>query len=473
MYSVYDITHKGSVFPHVTCEDPKYETYHDTVTGYHVSGETPTYPTASQVLHAVRKDAALDYPLTPIGLDLKANGYVPGDDLGTPCLKAAAADLETFVSQQKQAGLPSERLGYSRYDDITFYLLYQPRVADFCDNSTYSKDPTIDGKVDVTIRPWGSEVSYDELERSFFNLDDPRAWFLNEGCIIERTSHFFYKACCVPRSCVADAIAYDKRYRTVVIGTNSCISKTMTPLMFAEEAIPWIWTMMERLCLRIVYGCRNDNNPKFTEARADVHRMAVMTLRMLTTDLGSGPMNTVSRDHPQYRKLHKKKDPAMMLYVELREHIAHDIKVASNDISRTYEKLYKLYPKTDERSPDFKKHKIKVNALTKKNESSMPDLFKGTKEVITITPELRAHVTKKVREDEAAAEAEEAAAKAAAAENDCEASTSQTEVSTEVSTSQTEVSTEVSTEASTSQTEVSTEVSTSQTEAETETEAES
>jgi hypothetical protein len=144
--------------------------------------------------------------------------------------------------------------------------------------------------------------------------------------------------------------------------------------------------------------------------------MALMTLRTLTADLGCGPMNTVSRDHPDFRKLQRKKDPATMLYLELREHIAHDIKVAgveASGCSRTYAKLDKLYPKNDERSPDFKKHKVKVNALAKKNESSMLDLFKATKEVITITPELRAHVTKKVRDDEAAAEAEEAAAKAA------------------------------------------------------------
>ena len=437
MYSMYDITHKGSVFPHVTCICPEYETYRDTVTRYRVIDDTrPTYPFC---LFNIREDASLDYPLTPIGLDLKANGFVFGDDLGTPCLRATSKDLETFVSQQKHVGLPSERLGYSLYDDVTH--LCHPRGSDFCINSTYSKDPMIDGKLDVFIRPWGSEVSYDELERSFFNLEDPTAWFLNEGCIIERTSQFFYKACCATRSCVADAIVYDKRYKTVVIGTNSCISKTMGPMAFAEEAIPWIWTMLERLCLRIVYGCRNDNNPKFTEARADVHRMALMTLRMLTTDLGSGPINTMSTAHPGYRKLHRKKDPAMMLYVELREHIAHDIKVSSNDIRRTFGKLDKLYPKNDERSPNFKKHKVKVNTLAKKNEPSMLDLFKATKEVITITPELRAHVTKKVREDEAAAEAEEAAAKAAAAENESEASTSQTEASTEVSTSQTEVST--------------------------------
>ena len=388
MYTLCKVTHKGSVFSHVTKATP-----------------------VQDILNALRTDAIRDYPLTPIGLDLAKNGYTPGDEL-TLCHQDPLDLKALIVKQESSSEETPSRLGYSIYDDTVIELEDQPQT-------TYSKNPMIDGKVHVNIRPWGSEESYDELERSFFNLDDPMVWFLDEGCIVDRTSHFFYKACCATRSYVADAIAYDKRYRTVVIGTNACISKTMGPMMFADEAIPWIWTMMERLCLRIVQGCRNDNNPKFTEARADVHRMALMTLRTLTADLGCGPMNTVSRDHPQYRKLHKKKDPAMMLYVELREHIAHDIKVAGVEaISRTYEKLYKLYPKTDERSPDFKKHKIKVNAIVKKNESSTLDLFKATKEVITITPKLRAHVTKKVREDEAAAEAEEEAAAKAAAEAD-------------------------------------------------------
>lgn len=389
MYTLCKVIHKGSVFSHVT-----------------------KATSVQDILDALRTDAIRDYPLTPIGLDLAKNGYAPGDEL-TLCHQDPL-DLKALIVKQESSSETSSRLGYSIYDDTIIELEDQPQT-------TYSKNPMIDGKVHVNIRPWGSEESYDELERFFFNLKDPTVWFLNEGCIVDRTSHFFYTACCATRTCVADAIVYDKRYKNVIIGTNSCISKTMTPLMFADEATPWIWTMMERLCLKIVQGCRNDNNPKFTEARADVHRMALMTLRTLTADLGCGPMNTVSRDHPDFRKLQRKKERAIATYLEVQDLIAHRIKASSmggvEAIGRTYEKLYKLYPKNDERSPDFKKHKIKVNALEKKNGSSMLDLFKATKEVITITPELRAHVTKKVREDEAAAEAEEAAAKAAA-END-------------------------------------------------------
>ena len=386
MYTLCKVTHKGSVFSHVT-----------------------KATSVQDILNALRTHAIREFPLTPIGLDLAKNGYAPGDEL--VLCHQDPLDLKALIVKQESSS-ETPRLGYSIYDDTVIEFEDQPQT-------TYSKNPMTDGKVNVHIRPWGSEESYDELERSFFNLDDPTVWFLDEGCIVQRTSHFFYKACCATRSYVADAIVYDKRYKTVVIGTNSCVSKTMTPLMFADEAIPWIWTMMERLCLKIVQGCRNDNNPKFTEARADVHRMAVMTLRTLTADLGCGPMNTVSRDHPDFRKLQRKKERAVATYLEVQDYIAHRIKASSmggvEAISRTYAKLDRLYPKNDERSPNFKKHKIKVNALTKKNESSMPDLFKSTKEVITITPELRAHVTKKVREDEAAAEAEEAAAKAAAA----------------------------------------------------------
>jgi hypothetical protein len=348
----------------------------------------PTENVDLNVSEIILRDAARECPRTLAGRELVDHGYVPGDPV--VFVEQFVRDLASLIKHQEKVGCPW--LGYSVYDDESY------EFPDIEPKTTYLKTPMIDGKLNVTIREWMSEESYDELERSFFTHPDPASWFLDTHSVVDLTEHFFYHVLCKPRSFVADAIVYDKRYRCAVIKTKTSF-RTMSMTAFADEAIPWIWTMMERLCVRILAGCRNDENPAFVEAHDAIRRFALKTLRILTADLGCGPTNTVHRGHPEFRKFQRKGVRAVKVYADLRDHIVHDLKMAADEsIGRTFEKLRRIYPRTHERAPDFAKHKIELNK--RRNSTSLLDLFKPVNEVITITPELRADAQKLLKTPE-------------------------------------------------------------------------